>query len=52
MVESTQDRNAAKCLKQAEYALKTGVFKWSKDYDEAASKYEQAAKLFKESGND
>ena len=52
MVESTLSKNAAKCVKQAEYALKTGVFKWSKDYDEAASKYEQAAKLYKENQSD
>jgi len=35
-------------LKKAQHALKTGVFKWSKDYDEAAYQYEQAAKAFKE----
>lgn len=32
--------------------MKTGVFKWSKDYDEASIKYEQAAKLFKELDDD
>ena len=35
-------------LKEAKYALKTGIFKWSKDYDEAATKYEMAAKAFLE----
>ena len=36
MVDSTKQKQALDCLKKAEYALKTGVFKWSKDYDEAS----------------
>lgn len=39
-------------LKEAQYALKTGVFKWSKDYDLAATKYEAAGKAFKEINDD
>lgn len=32
--------------------MKTGVFKWSKDLGEACFKFEQAAKVFKEIGED
>ena len=43
---------AATHLKKAQHALKTGVFKWSKDYDEAATQYELAAKSFRDSGHE
>lgn len=53
MVESnSKSKQAQKYMKAAEYALKTGVFKWSKDYDEASINYERAAKLFKELNDD
>lgn len=32
--------------------MKTGVFKWSKDYDAAQLKYGEAAKMFKELDED
>ena len=31
--------------------LKTGLFKWSVNYVDAASQFERAAKLYKQSGN-
>ena len=37
MVESTKKSHAIKAVKKGDDALKTGVFKWSKDYDEASS---------------
>lgn len=49
---ASQIAKAEKCLKKAQYALKTGVFKWSKDYDEAAMRYEEAGKIFKEISDD
>lgn len=52
MVEASTSKKAQDHLKKAQYALKTGVFKWSKDYDEAAHHYEQAAKAFKEASDD
>lgn len=45
-------KKAMQYLKEAKYALKTGVFKWSKDWDTAMLKYEQAAKAFKEIGDE
>jgi hypothetical protein len=36
MVEATKSHKGLDHIKKAQYALKTGVFKWSKDYDEAA----------------
>lgn len=55
MVDKKYENDAKKAmsyLKQAKYALKTGIFKWNKDYDEAAVKYELAAKAFKEISDD
>jgi|688.fasta_scaffold587777_1 hypothetical protein len=43
--------NAQKKFKEGKDALKTGLFKWSKNYAEAAIRFEQAAKLFKELGD-
>ena len=34
-------------VKEAEKALKTGLFKWNPDYDTAASEYTKAATCFK-----
>lgn len=49
---ASECKQALKYLKQANYALKTGVFKWSKDYDEAMNKFEMAAKEFKKVGDE
>jgi len=38
---------AKKYLKEGDEALKTGVFKWSKDYASAAINYDEAAKIYK-----
>ena len=38
--------------KKAQGDLKTGLFKWSKNYGEGMLHFEQAAKLFKEADND
>jgi hypothetical protein len=51
-LKNSQIKKAQDYLKQANYALKTGVFKWSKDYGEASFKFEQAAKVFKEIGEE
>jgi len=37
---------AKKLVKEGDEALSTGLFKWNKDYPKAASRYEEAAKLF------
>lgn len=53
MVESnSKSKQAQKCMKAAENALKTGLLKWSKDYDEASIQYERAAKIYKELNDD
>lgn len=37
-------------MKSGDKAIKTGVFKWSADYNEGAMHFQQAAKLFKIEG--
>lgn len=45
------DKNPKKLVKKAEKALKTGLFKWNKDYVSAATNYDQAAKIYKTNGD-
>ena len=43
--------DAAKHMKDAANALKTGMLKWSKDWVSAASSYDSAALAFKQGGD-
>ena len=40
------NKSADELVKKAEKALKTGIFKWSKDYVKAAMCYDEAAKKY------
>lgn len=51
MVESAKEKQAIDAFKKGKEALKTGLFKWSPNFDEGAMRFEKAAKLFKECGN-
>ena len=57
MVEASTGQANGKLLKKAQlrlkegnYAIKTGVFKWSANYAEACIKFEEAGRFFKELG--
>ena len=51
-LKTSQVKKANDYLKTANSALKTGLFRWSKDFAEAGHNFEKAAKLFKEMGED
>lgn len=51
MVEKS-NQAGEKMFKKAQGDLKTGLFKWSKDFSGGMVHFEQAAKLFKEADND
>ena len=51
-LKTSQVKKANDYIKTANSALKTGLFRWSKDFAEAGHNFEKAAKLFKEMGED
>ncbi|KAI1297294.1 Gamma-soluble NSF attachment protein [Halotydeus destructor] len=44
-------QEAEECLLRADKYLKTSMFKWKPDYDEAANEYQKAATLYKNAKN-
>jgi len=47
-----REKKGKTAFNEGKSALKTGLFKWSPSWDEAGLKFEKAAKLFKEAGNE
>ena len=51
-VKSNKQKQADEKMKEGRSALKTGIFKWNPNHAEASVKFEQAARFYKDAGND